>query len=152
MFKKINTKILLIILAVLIGIYIVSNFYDSTDRSFRSELVSIDTSMVNKIIIKQPGVEELTLYKSGKQWRVANDINDYATESRNIKGMLSGLINSKITRVAGTNENRWKLYQVTDSLGTRVKFADDDDVLADIFFGKVREARSGRFFSQRRSR
>ena len=51
MFHKLNLKTLVIILAVLVAIYFIATMVGSNDRTFRSEIVKVDTASVTDIYI-----------------------------------------------------------------------------------------------------
>ena len=50
--------------------------------------------------------------------------------------LISALNNMKPESVVATNKDRWPMFEVTDSLGTRVKLFSGDNLLADVVIGK----------------
>ncbi len=128
---------MLAILAVLVGIYLLINFTGGKQRSksFKSELVKIDTSAVNKIEIEKNN-EKLLIKKESNQWKVrlksGKAVNAKAS---NVKSTLTSLMSIKPSRLAAKEESKWKDYQV-DSAGTRLKVYEDDQLTTDIILGR----------------
>lgn len=137
--SKINNKVLLIVFVVLAAAYFANKYLgNSGERNFRETLVEIDTADVNKITITPPKSKgpELTLSKTGTEWNVTNDsLNDEAEISM-VRSMLATFTSLKPKRLVASSENKWKEYQVGDSLSTRVKAYSGDKVLADLVVGK----------------
>lgn len=140
MLKKFNTKTLAVILIALASIVVLTKFFDDkqSGRTFKEELVNIDTSFVTTILIYPQSDQhaEMKLMKSGEQWTVSKaDIASEADTSY-VRNLLSTLAQIKPQRLAATEKAKWKEYNTDDSLGTRVKFLSDNDVLLDIVIGK----------------
>ncbi len=66
--KFLNTKTLIILLLILGGIYLVTKLTEKEERTFKTELVAIDTSKVSKIVVipKLGGGDQVTLTKTGE--------------------------------------------------------------------------------------
>lgn len=136
--KFLNAKTLIIILVILIGIYVITEYTKKEDRSFKSELVVADTADINKVlIIPQIGSgAEITLSKTGYEWSLNSAGKSYMPDNGMINRVLASLVNIKPERVAATSNSKWKEMQVTDSTATRVKLLNGDKVLTDIYLGK----------------
>jgi len=137
--SKINNKILLIVFVVLAAAYFGNKYLgNSGERNFREKLIEIDTSAVDKIVITPPISKHivLTLTKAGSTWDVTNDTIKDDAEMSMVRSMLSTLVSLKPKRLVASSEDKWKEYQVSDSLSTRVKAYSGDKLLADLIVGK----------------
>lgn len=135
---KKSTLKLLGLLAILIAIYFVVEYTQSRSRSrsFRSELVDIDTASIDKLRISRSG-EELVIERSGGKWRLnlANGKKVSATSS-SVSGLLNSLQGIRPSRLAAKDEEKWKDYQV-DSAGTRVEVFEGNKKSLDLVVGRL---------------
>ncbi len=140
MSKKLNNKSLLIILAALGGVYLLSTLLGSkdTNSNFKSELLSIDTSAVTSILVypKNDGLAEIKFTKNGNSWTVQKGAQSGNADPNAPTAMLGTLAKIKTQSRVAISKNKWTDYEVTDSLGTRVKAMAGDKVLADVMMGK----------------
>ena len=141
MFRKLNPKILLGGFAVLLIIVVLVklNQRKSGDRSFRSEIVSIDTAKVSQIVIsaKPAGKEEkVILEESGDKWQVKKGDVVYNADKTMVDRLIEQLVSMTPQRVAATSRDRWSEYQVTDSAGVYVKVKGGSKTLAEVIIGK----------------
>ncbi|WP_416865024.1 MAG: DUF4340 domain-containing protein [Imperialibacter sp.] len=132
-----STLKLLGVLGILIALYFVVQF--TTDRgrskSFRSELVKIDTAAVTKLQIEANG-EQLVVEKVKNQWRVNTPAGkNVAATSSSVKGILNSLMSVKPSRLVAKDESKWKDYQV-DSAGTRVEVFEGGEKTLDLVVGR----------------
>lgn len=148
--NKINNKILLGILLLLLLIFIGKRFLGSSgERNFRETLVAVDTSQVNKIVIKPRASngENITLSKTGTSWEVARaEIKDEA-DINSVKSMLGNMVSMKPKRLVAKSEEKWAQYEVNDSLGTRVMAYAGDKMLTDFMLGKFNFQQASRSMS-----
>ena len=141
MFNKVSNKTLIIIFGVLI---VIAAFYilvesNKDERTFKTDLVNIDTAKVTAISIypKATNHQEVRLYKEGnKNWKVKLDNSNTANvpESK-IKSLLDMLVQVKPTRVAAQDKSKWAEFKV-DTTGTRVKVFEGNDNTLDLIVGK----------------
>lgn len=137
MIKNISSVKLLAILAILVGIYLVVEFFGGRTRSksFRSELVTLDTSKVSQIIIDSQG-SVLELNKEGTQWKVGLGEGKYANAQKSsVKNALNNLTSIKPSRLAAKDPAKWKEFQV-DSAGTRVQVFEGERPALDLVIGR----------------
>ncbi len=137
--KFLNTKTLIILLVVLGLIYLISKLTEREERTFKSEMVSIDTAVVTKMII-HPKLgdqgKEVSFTKTGAEWKLESDGKSYKPDPTSVKNILSELVRMKSERVAATEEAKWKEFEVTDSTATRIMLYNDSKLLADLYVGK----------------
>lgn len=150
MFKKLNTKTLIILLIVLGAIVAYTSYNDSKkgDSTFRTEFVSIDTSAVTTILLfpKSENGKEIKFSKSGSKWELQNDKVKTFADTAAVKGLLGGFALLKAQSLAGAGKDKWNELQVGDTTATRIKFITSDNKTYDIMVGKFgydNETRSG---------
>ncbi len=134
---KLTTKNLLIILAIVIGVFAITQFTKrgGKSKSLRSELIAMDTSKVSKIeVIGSAGL--VTLQKQNNTWNVSigNGMSKPAKKT-SVDAVLTALGTIKPGRLAAKKEEKWKDYSV-DSTGTRVKVFEETDLTTDIVLGR----------------
>jgi hypothetical protein len=149
MFKRINNKTLLVIFGALALIALAVYFYDSKkgERTFRSELFKVDSAGVTSITIYKKGsaTDFIKLVKSGKGWEIQDQKKQYPADTSIVRNLLSMLSHISAQRVAGSDRESWKAFDMTDSASTRVIVEQGKEVTADFRLGKSS-------FSQSRSR
>lgn len=139
MFKKLNIKILIIILIVLVAIYFLADIFGNRERSFRSQIVEVDTARVTDIYINIPKENaEISLSRTGgsTDWSVMSGGQKFPADASVVKGILGQFADLKPERVAANSKAKWGQYEVSDSAGTRVKLNDGKKELVDIYIGK----------------
>lgn len=136
--KLLNTKILIILLAVLAIVLIVTNLNKKEDRTFRSELVDIDTTRVTKmeIIPKTGSGPTITITKTGDEWDLKAEGKSYKPDASSLRNILVELTRMRTERVAATSKADWAEFEVTDSTATRLKVFAGKKVVADVYLGK----------------
>ncbi|NJM15844.1 MAG: DUF4340 domain-containing protein [Bacteroidales bacterium] len=124
MYSKINIKTLGLIFAGLLGLVVIVMLADNKkgDRTFKSDLLELDTASVNKITIYPRTNPEsfIMLNKKAEGWEVEADGKVYPADNGSIANMLGELEKMKPKRIAATNKDNWNKFEVTDSLSTRV--------------------------------
>ncbi|MBN2172915.1 MAG: DUF4340 domain-containing protein [Bacteroidales bacterium] len=143
--KFLNTKTLIILLVILLGIYLISKYTERGDRTFKSELVAVDTSKVTKIVIspKLSGEgNEVVFTKTGIDWKLESAGKFYKPDKEAVKNIFTELTKMKSKQVAATDESKWAEFEVTDSTGTRIRLYDGKKVLADLYVGKFNYVQS----------
>ena len=142
MFRKTNNKVLGFIFILLLVIVIVAYLSDAgkEERTFREELVNIDTTAVTKIVIntKSNNYKPFSIYKSGKGWLIELKNGKTASvKDERVKQILNELVKIKPKRLAARGEDKWSEFQVKpDSSGTRVQVYEGDDATLDIILGR----------------
>ena len=116
-------------------------FYDRNkgERSFKSELFTVDSSKVTSIIIYPKGKtgNPLQLVKTGKNWEIKNNNKTYPADSLVVQRIVSALCHVRPERVAGADKSSWKEMGITDSLGIHVMVEQANKTMADMWIGKI---------------
>jgi len=135
-----NNKVLFLILATLVGVFLLSKVLDSGKRtkSFNSELIAIDTATITSIVLhpKADNHAEVRLEKSDNTWSVKRGSESYAADQAAVSALLPSLAETKVKRLVARSSDKWEQYEVTDSLGTRVQVSAGTKSLADFVVGK----------------
>ncbi len=137
MLKHISSIKMIGILVALLLVYLGVEFFGgkSRSKSFKSELVEIDTAKVTKMLIDAKG-KSLELTKENNQWKVSIGSGKYAeAQKSDVKKALSSLLSIKPSRIAAKNPDKWKEYQV-DSAGTRVQVFEGGENTLDLVIGR----------------
>lgn len=141
MLKKLNIRILLLVAVVLAGIVITTYLLDNRkgDRTFKSELLSVDTSSATAIRIFPKGGkgDPLRLERSGNQWEIIAGKKRYPADSSAMRSILGSLVSLKAERVAASDPSGWKTFEIDDSLARRVVVEQNGQTVADFMTGKV---------------
>jgi hypothetical protein len=142
MFKLKSNTTLWIVFAVLLIAVVLIFTTESTkkERSFRKELVTIDTSAVTSLSIypkSKNGQEvKLLLDDNSDTWKVSGENSrTYSVPKSKIDNLFTQLLAIKPKRVAARSKTKWKEYQV-DSAATRVVVNEDGAEVLDLIIGK----------------
>jgi hypothetical protein len=137
MLKNISTVKMIAVLGLLVLVYLGFEFFggESRSKSFKAEIVEIDTSKVTKVMIASKG-ETLELLKEAGNWKVSiADGKFAAAQKQSVKSTLGSLLTIKPSRVAAKDPAKWKEYQV-DSAGTRVQVYEGSKNTLDLVIGR----------------
>ena len=139
---------LLIIFGVLALIVFLFFFYDSKrgERSFRSELFTIDSARVSRFTIypKNRNGQALVLSGSGSDWKISGGSKSWVADTAIPRRLISSLLRAKPEGVAGTDKPSWKDFGVTDTSSIRVVVEQGKDVAADFRVGTISYSQGGR--------
>jgi hypothetical protein len=148
MSKKISNKILLVVLAAVTVTYVAVRYFKSqkTERTFKTELVTIDTSKVSSILLypHAENGEEVRFTKKENKWSVQKKNTIDEVENKMIEHLLQELVAIKPQNLAAKTSAEWKDFQLTDSLATRVKVIEEGGKQTlDLLIGKLTPVRNG---------
>ena len=140
MFRKVSFRVLLYILIALTCLTVISQIAKKMngERTFRSELAAFDTARVTNLAISdvKNGNKSIELIKTGNGWKMKANGREYSTDMNYIKSMIWELTQLKAERIAATGRNKWKEFEVTDSIALRVTVKGKSRTLADLLVGK----------------
>ncbi len=140
MFKKITVKNLsfvFIFLLILVALILLVD-EKKGKRTFRTDLFNADTTEVTTIII-YPRLDQdnpLTLAKAEPDWLLKSGQKEYAADPGMTKEILRTLNDLKASRVAATDKERWKEFEVDDSLSTRVLVKKGRKTVSSLYIGR----------------
>ncbi len=137
MLKNISSIKLIGVLALLVLVYLGIEFFGKKPRSksFKAEIVTIDTAKVTRILIDGRD-ENLELIKEQNAWKVSIGDGKFAeAQKSSVKGTLNSLLTIKPSRVAAKSPEKWKEYQV-DTSGTRIQVFEGSKNTLDLVIGR----------------
>ena len=143
-----NTKTLIIIFLLLLGIFLLSKVFNpKPERSFKEDLVMVDTSRVDKIILNNPKTEdgEIIISRNNGAWRANNGTKDVNATMSAVNSLLSNLTQIKSKQLISKSSEKWEDYEVNEEKGTRVQVFSGSKTLSDFTVGRFS------FDQQRRS-
>jgi hypothetical protein len=133
-------KHLILVFLVLLGVFLANYYFnkDKDETTMIADLALIDTAEVSAMIFypKESDFQEMKLEKAGDKWRLKYGNKDVAASSTAVQSILTQLNFLKPKRLAAKSVNSWEKYEVTDSLGTRVKIQENGEQVADLMIGK----------------
>ena len=136
---KLNIKNLTLIFGGLILVFFLSRSFDKKDlATFDKDALKVDTTMVDliKLYPKAANHQEIVLEKTNNTWQVKNDKLKVEASEEAISRMLGMMQNIQLKRVVGLKKGAWKKFEVSDSLGSRVRLFNNNRVIADWWIGK----------------
>ena len=140
MFNNVNNKKLILLFVVLLVIVGAVFLVDSKkgERTFRSEIFDLDTTMVTSIEVNPKGDDKpnVALVKENNRWSVQSEGKSYAADPNIAKNLLAELQRMKPERIAATNKANWGKFEVTDSAATIVTVKAGKKNNLDIYLGK----------------
>ncbi len=141
MARRFNNKTLLVVFAVLAAAFLAVKFFGkrSAGGNFPEYVVNMDTAGVDRILMNPKAEKGATLEfsKVGGSWRIKKEEKNIPAAEGVAENIIFQISNLKPTRLATRNEENWSQYDLTDSLGTRVRIYRDEDLLADVMVGKI---------------
>ncbi|MDP4223558.1 MAG: DUF4340 domain-containing protein [Bacteroidota bacterium] len=141
MSNRFNNKGLIIILSGLIVILILTMVIKvPKERStLKTRLFDLDTSKVSEIIIT-PKVETgkpFEFTKEKNKWTVRQDKIIAQPMKNAVENILSEVLQLKPQSLVAVDNSKWKEYELTDSLATKIRFLDKKGkTLGDLMIGK----------------
>ncbi|MEM9829778.1 MAG: DUF4340 domain-containing protein [Bacteroidota bacterium] len=138
MHKPYNNKILSITFGVLLIAYLATQLTGgkANQRNFRTNLVTMDTATVNRIVLNPKGGEAVTFNEADSTWQVSQGGVTAEADQQAVQSLLGTLLQLEPKRLAARSEEKWNTFEVTDSLGSRVQAYSGDNLLADVYVGK----------------
>lgn len=137
MFRNVKNFRLFIILGILVIVYVGLRYFKNTTRSksFREELVVLDTSRVDRMVITRSN-ESFEVNRSDNTWMVTIPGNKKVEASgTSVRNALSSLLRIKPDRIATRDPEKWVDYQV-DTTGTRVQVYENSEPVLDLILGR----------------
>jgi len=122
MFNRANPKILGIVFVVLLGLVLIVKLGGSQrgERSFKSELIPFNAEEINNIRIIPANSNSYTLVKEEDTWKVVKGDQRYQANESQVTRVIDQLANLNVNQVVANSSDDWDLYEVTDSMATKV--------------------------------
>src|SRR5690606_13528959 len=117
-----SNNFLWLVFVALVGLYFTNKYAcSSKERSFNAELVSLDSLAVNEIVFRIKADEEIQIKKEGEDWIVSQAGKSVKAKTETISAILSQICHIHATGIVAKTPDKWASYEVSDSLGTKVK-------------------------------
>ncbi len=140
MYRRFSIKTLAITFSVLLVLVAGTMVYDRINHgnTLKEVLFKINPEEVTSMRISPQSEKgkEITLVKNNGLWSVKfNGVTYSGNQSliTSLPGQINGL---KPLRLAATNKDSWKKYNVTDSLATKVVLEKNGKEMAELYIGK----------------
>lgn len=137
-----QTILLTSVLALLVGIYLVTDYYQSQRRSGSRDLPVLtqvaQEEAAEIILSSQTKGQEIRLSRQNENdWQVADTAYQAEASNDAIERFFRQFNEIKAQRIVSTKADRHADYSVNDSLGTRIQVRNaQGGVLADLYLGR----------------
>ena len=137
---RFNNKILLIVLAVLLGGFVLSKVFRSPAResNLTETVLKLDTGKISAIHIA-PATErknEIRLVRSPNGWKIENGHHTINVDASQVKNALRSLSEIHPDRMLTRSKDKWTTYKV-DSAGTHIKIFAGNETSAELSVGQT---------------
>jgi hypothetical protein len=142
MSSRFNNKRLLYLLVGLIAILFLTVVVKipKEKATLKSNIVQVDTSEVNRIILypRVSNGNSIEFNRNKSKWTVQQGSILSATQEGAVQNIFRDVQTIKPQSLAARNKSKWKEFELTDSLATRIKFLNKKGkTLADLMIGKM---------------
>jgi len=141
MSKRFDNKRLLIILAVL-AVVLILTFLVKIPReraTLKTRILDFDSTEVARILLypRDDSGKVIEFSKSQGKWMVSQEDIQAATQKNAVQNIFNEILSLKPQRLAATDKSKWKEYELTDSLATRIEFFNRKGKnIGDLMIGK----------------
>lgn len=141
MSKRFDNKRLLFLLGGLAVILLLTIIVKipKENASLKTRIFELDTIQVTRILLYPRLSNEIPVEfnRQGSEWIVQKGDITAAARNGAVQNMFIEAVSLKPQSLATRDISKWEEYELTDSLGTRVKFINNNGkVLADLMIGK----------------
>lgn len=139
MFGKGATRYLVLLLVALAALWVLSSLFGtrSKSRTFRSEVIRLDTNAVSAIAIRSPkaGPDGLLIERRAAAWVMTAEGREYSVDERIISKVFTDLALVKTDHVIGPVGKHRDAKGLSDSAATRLDFTTGSGTVS-IIVGK----------------
>ena len=137
-----KNNILIVALIGLVLLFVTTNYFKKNSRAnFKAEVIQLDSSHVNKIIVRPSLVakeEPIIISKDNNSWQVTQGTIKTKANQSTVKNVLGQLEQIKIEQLVAKTKNKWKAYELTDSLAQCVEIKEKGkEQTTKLYFGKT---------------
>jgi len=137
--KKINNKILLTLLVLLVAVFVLTKVFRSPalESNLDVGLFAIDTALIRSVKVQRPDQPAIILQRNNSAWTITEGERHTRVQVTAINSFLRTLSQIKPERVVSRKEDKWRTYQVDDSTSIHLTAFDQDSVpVVDWYIGK----------------
>lgn len=138
-----NNKRLIAIFTVLLAAVMlvwITDHYKG-ESTFDGTIVELDSAKIDKITVKIPSSPATVLQREAGIWQVESGGKAYKADSTAIAAMLNRFTHLKASQLVTRDPEKWKEYELTDSLASVVTFYESGNEAAKLYVGKVNYSR-----------
>jgi len=141
MSKRFDTKKLLYIFGALVVLLLLTVILKvpKEKATLKGLLLELDTAEVSKIVItpKYQEGEPFEFIRSENRWRIIQDNKTANPATGAIQNIFDEILALKPKSLAAVDKTKWKEFELTDSMATRVEFMNEKGrKLAGVLIGK----------------
>jgi hypothetical protein len=135
---KSNKNLLYLFLALLLIYGVTQVFNTKKDRSFKSEILKVDTSSISKIVIHAAGDQhkETVLTKTDGSWMANQGNKTVPVAAGTLDGIIKELPLMKVKAIATQSKDKYNEYEIGDSTGSHIEVYAGSKKIADFYSGK----------------
>jgi hypothetical protein len=139
--NRFNNKKLLYLLAGLTALLVFTLIVKvpREKATIKSRIVELDTSQVAKILLypKVSNGKTVEFEKINNKWSVKQENIVASAREGAVQDIFMEILNMKPQSLASVSKSKWKDFELTDSLATRIKFiSKNGKTLGDLMIGK----------------
>lgn len=138
--KKINNKILIIVLIALVGIFVLVRLFraPALESNLKKELTTVDTSKVTLIKLwpESENSQEIQFVRSSNSWMVKQGDKQYNMEQGSANNLMGYLVKLTPQKMVTRKKEKWSEYEVGDS-ATHVQMLAGKEIVADLRIGRI---------------
>lgn len=139
--KRFDNKILVYLVVGLIAILAITVLFKvpKTNATLKSTIIEFDTSEVSKIIIyPRTGNGSLIEFnRNNGKWKVQQGTISSAPREGSVQNIFREVLKLKPQNLAAIDKAKWKDFELTDSLATRIQFlTNNGENIGDLMVGK----------------
>jgi Domain of unknown function (DUF4340) len=139
--KRLNTKILIIVLFALLAVFVLTKVFRSAglESNLDTDLLKVDTARITEIKlypVSNNQRKEVGLLKEGNRWRTVQDQKAARSNLYAVNDLLQTMAGLKCERIVSRKKEKWNAYNLGDTSGIQVQVFGGNDKLADMWIGK----------------
>lgn len=142
-----NNRTLLIIFLALAAFFGVRElFFKKAPQSFKTELIQIDSTAVDRIVINPKEGEPFTLTKTDGNWVASQGELNVDALPNAVQSILGSLTLIKTRRIAAKSSDKWAEYEVDEGNGITIEAYEGSKKLEEFIVGRFsfnQQTRSG---------
>lgn len=138
MMKKINNKILFVILVILAALFVATRVLRNTARegNLDKNVLAFDTTGIDRITLLRDTGTTITLSRTRDAWTVSHDKTTSNAEKARVRELLGALSNLTPERFVTRSEDKWDTYEVAPENAIGVEIFRDKKRLTGLMIGK----------------
>lgn len=134
---KFDNKILAIIFFGLLALFLFRKFMTKPEvRSIREVLVEIDSTSVDKLILKNKSNPPIELVRSASGWTALQSGVNIPATNQSVNGLLSSLIKITPMQLVSKNRDKWADYEVDDINGKQLEIYSKGKMIDAFYAGR----------------